>query len=133
MAYAYIENGIVKQTLRVDPHALFAPGYASQFVEAPDDVQVGHTYADGVFTAPPAPALTVPQSVSMRQARLALLAAGLLGAVETAITQAGAAATIEWEYATSVDRTYGLVPAMATALGLTGEQLDALFVAAAAL
>lgn len=76
---------------------------------------------------------SVPATVTMRQARLALLAAGLLDDVETAVSGAGAAAAIEWEYAQSVDRDYGLVPAMAAALELTDAQLDALFVAAGAL
>ena len=75
----------------------------------------------------------VPQVVTMRQARLALLAAGLLDTVETAIVAAGAAAKIEWDYATEVQRSSGLVPAMATALGMTEAQIDALFVTAATL
>lgn len=89
--------------------------------------------AGTVADADPEPAPAVPQSVTMRQARLALLAAGLLDSVQTAIAAAGAAAGIEWEYAQTVDRDYGLVPAMAAALELTDEQLDALFIAAAAL
>lgn len=75
----------------------------------------------------------IPQSVTMRQARLALLGAGLLDTVETAITGAGPAAKIEWDYATEVQRSAGLVPAMATALGMTDAQIDVLFIAAAAL
>lgn len=74
-----------------------------------------------------------PQSVTMRQARLALLAAGLLDTVQAAIVAAGPAAKIEWEYATEVQRSAGLIPAMATALGMTDAQIDVLFVAAAAL
>ena len=75
----------------------------------------------------------VPKQVTMRQARLALLAAGLLDTVETAIAGAGPAAKIEWEYAQEVQRAAGLVPAMAIALGMTEAQIDALFIAAAAL
>lgn len=79
------------------------------------------------------PALPTPRLVTMRQARLALLAAGLLDAVEVAIAGAGPAAKIEWEYAQEVQRDYGLVPAMAAALGMTDAQIDALFVQAGAL
>lgn len=79
----------------------------------------------------------VPQSVTMRQARLALHAAGLLSGVNAAIASleepAKTAAQIEWEYASAVERNAGLVPAMATALGMTERQIDDLFVAAAAL
>lgn len=77
---------------------------------------------------PPAP---IPQTVSMRQARLALLEAGLLDTVSTAMQGAGQAEQIEWEYATEVRRDSALVAAMAVALGLNDAQLDALFVAAA--
>ena len=74
-----------------------------------------------------------PSKVTMRQARLALLGAGLLSTVQTAIAGAGPAAAIEWDYATEVQRGSGLVPAMATALGMTDAQIDALFVQAATL
>jgi hypothetical protein len=76
---------------------------------------------------------TVPASVSMRQARLALAAAGLIGAVNAAIEAAGEAAKIEWEYSASVDRKWPLMAALQSALGLPEAQVDALFVAAAAL
>ena len=76
---------------------------------------------------------SVPAVVSMRQARLALLAAGLLDDVEAAIAAGPQAARIEWEYATEVQRDYGLVLQLAPVLGLTDRQLDDLFVAAARL
>lgn len=76
---------------------------------------------------------SVPRTVTMRQARLALLAAGLLDDVEAAIAAGPRAAQIEWEYAQEVARDYGLVLQLAPALGLTDRQLDDLFVAAASL
>ena len=80
---------------------------------------------------------TVPQSVTMRQARLALLGAGVLSAVDAAIAAmdepAKAAALIAWEYSTEVQRSFGLVSQLAPALGLTDAQVDALFIAAAQL
>lgn len=79
----------------------------------------------------------VPKSVSMRQARLALLGAGMLASVDAAVAAMpgveGDAARIEWEYATSVERTSPLVAGLTAALGLTTEQLDALFIAGAGL
>ena len=98
-----------------------------------DFVQTAYPGLYREVSAPPAPPTPVPHSVTMRQARLALLAAGLLDLVETAIAGAGPAAKIEWDYATEVQRSAGLVPAMATALGLTDEQIDALFVTASTL
>ncbi len=86
---------------------------------------------------PPAPPVPVPQSVTMRQARLALHAADLLSSVDTAIASmqepAKTAALIEWEYASAVERNAGLVPAMASALGMTDAQIDDLFITAATL
>lgn len=75
----------------------------------------------------------IPRSVTMRQARLALKAAGLLAAVQAAVAAAGETAQIEWEYSNEVQRNSGLVPALAASLGLTGAQIDALFLAAAAI
>ena len=79
----------------------------------------------------------VPHAVTMRQARLALLGAGLLASVGAAIdglpSPQKEAARIEWEYATEVQRASGLVPIMVAALGLDDAALDALFIEAAAL
>jgi hypothetical protein len=74
----------------------------------------------------------------MRQARLALKAAGLYDQVNAYIAaipadEGGDEARIEWEFAGTVERESSLVQSLIGALGLTGEQLDALFVAAAAL
>lgn len=84
---------------------------------------------------PPPPVIT---EVSMRQARLALLGAGLLNAVGTALSgikdpMARQAAQIEWEYSTTVHRHGALVGQLAPALGITDSQLDDLFTQAATL
>jgi hypothetical protein len=46
---------------------------------------------------------------------------------------AGDAARIEWEYSQAVEREKALTQAMKAILGLTSDEMDALFVAAAAL
>lgn len=83
----------------------------------------------------PAPVIVdgVPQTVTMRQARLALLSAGLLDLVTEAVAGAGQAAQIEWEYASDVGRNATLIQSLAGVMGLTDEQLDGLFVLAATL
>lgn len=105
-----------------------------------DRATQGAFFRDGVWeveTAQP-PAAPVPQSVTMRQARLALLGAGLLDDVDAAIaaipdeTQRRAA-QIEWEYANTVERKSAFVQQLAVGLGLSAEQMDDLFVQAAAL
>jgi hypothetical protein len=79
-----------------------------------------------------------PTAVTMRQARLALLQAGLLSQVDTAINSITdplekQAAQIEWEYATVVDRNSQFVQNLAAGLELTEEQLDQLFTTASSL
>lgn len=80
----------------------------------------------------------VPDTVSMRQARLALLAAGILDSVEPAIASIAdpvqrRAAEISWEYSAEVTRDSALVAALGTDLGLTDSDIDILFRAAATL
>lgn len=84
---------------------------------------------------PPAPG--IPQEVTMRQARLALLGAGKLDAVSTAIDALPepqrTAARITWDYSSAVQRTQPLVLQLGPALGLDDARLDALFTQAATL
>lgn len=76
----------------------------------------------------------VPQAVTMRQARLALLGAGLLTQINAAVANMpgaeGDAARIEWEFSSTVERNRPYVISLAGVVGLTPEQLDALFIAA---
>jgi hypothetical protein len=78
--------------------------------------------------------IPVPKSVTMRQARLALLGAGILSGVDTAIDALPSPqkeqARIEWDYSSEVFRDKQLVGMMTSALGLTDEQVDQLFIAA---
>ena len=76
--------------------------------------------------------------VTMRQARHALLNAGLLDAVDTAIAAIPdeterRQAQIDWEYATEVRKDWPWVQTLSTALGLSEEQLDQLFIEASGL
>ncbi|ULQ46936.1 hypothetical protein JN531_001310 [Flagellatimonas centrodinii] len=95
-----------------------------------EGANIGDLYADGQFTTPP-PVVIVPASVTARQARLALNAAGLRTQVESAIAQADQATQDTWEYATEIERGNPIVGLIASGLGLTDEQVDALFVDAA--
>jgi hypothetical protein len=79
----------------------------------------------------------VPKEVSMRQARLALLARGVLGQVDAAIESLPSpgreAARIEWDYSSVVARNSPLVVMMGAALDLDDDALDELFITAARL
>lgn len=97
----------------------------------------GWTYSGTSFTAPVPPAPTVPTVLTMRQARLVLFTAGLIGSVQAAINALPSPqkekAQIEWDFSNEVQRHNGFVSQLAPALGLTSEQVDALFVTGAAL
>ena len=69
----------------------------------------------------------VPTVITMRQARLALLNAGLLDAVNAGIRGMLQAVQIEWEFAATVDRASPLVATLAAALRLDDAALDDLF------
>ena len=98
------------------------------------DSRIGDLWDGEAFVpAPPAPPV-VPPSVTMRQARLALLGAGLLDDIDAAINALPSpqkeAARIEWEYSQEVQRHNGFVSVLAPLLGLTDAQTDALFLVA---
>lgn len=82
------------------------------------------------YVAPAAPKVT---QVSPRQARLALLQQGLLDKVQQAVTAAGGATEITWDYATVFDRNDPLITSLGQSLGLTSDQIDQLFALAATL
>jgi hypothetical protein len=70
----------------------------------------------------------VPQVITGRQARLALNHFSLRDAVEAAIASADQNTKDEWEYANEIRRDWASLIAMATAIGITSEQLDELFI-----
>lgn len=90
-----------------------------------------------IIQAEPQPAQTVPQVVTPRQARLALLGAGLLSSVESAIAAMtgpeGDAARITWEFAEEIRRDFPLILQLAEQLEITNEQIDQLFITASTL
>lgn len=75
----------------------------------------------------------IPQSVSMRQAELALLEAGLLDDIELLIPSLPRADQISWKRASTVERSNPLVAYVQQAKGLTDLQIDDLFIRAATL
>ena len=80
-----------------------------------------------------ATATIVPQTVTPRQARLALFGAGLLDTVIGMVDAAGGATKITWEYATEINRTDALITTLGSALSLSVAQIDDLFRSASTL
>lgn len=70
----------------------------------------------------------VPQSLTPRQFRLSMLAAGIEAETIVTMLSGNDAALIEWEYATEVKRDYPLLVSMGAALGKTEEEIDAIFI-----
>jgi hypothetical protein len=130
MRAAVIENGVVTNVILVEALDVF-PG----LVDAAN-AAIGDTW-DGSTFSTPAPRIVVPASVTMRQARLALLGAGVLATVNAAVSgmpgTQGEAARIEWEYARDVLRDSPLIAGLMPTLSMTEAQIDQLFIAAAAL
>lgn len=82
------------------------------------------------FVPPP----YVPDQVTMRQARLALLDAGLLNTIDAALNSlpepTKTRSLIEWNHGSVVERNSALVSQMAAVLGLDSTQVDNLFIQA---
>ena len=110
--------------LRADAVALGTPlgDYEDQIAE----MEAGYV--------PPAPApIQVPQVITIRQAKLVLLAADLLDDVDVAAASSDRATQIEWEYATEVRRDWATLVAIQEAMGLSNKVVDDLFISGAAL
>lgn len=133
MKYAYIASDTVADIVDVDPTGIFRPEYAALFEEVPDAVEMRWTRNAAGEWSPPSP--TVPDAVEPMQGLLAIAAFGMAAAYE--------------DWVDSPDRTFSerafinrartwrrdapILQYAATALGLTSEQLDALFIKAATL
>jgi hypothetical protein len=90
--------------------------------------------ASGKPIAPaPAPVPVVPPSVTPRQVRLFLLSQNLLSQVEAIIAASDEATKITWQYASEFRRNDPLLEALSKQLGLTDEQVNGFFIAAAQL
>lgn len=122
-----IENGIVINTIEVD-----SLDFLPNLVEATEG-GIGWAY-DGVnFTAPLPTPEPIPQSLTPRQIRLQLTALGLRQAVEDWVATQSIDIKDWWEFSLSIDRDNQMLIDAATHFGLTGEQLDQLFIEAAKL
>lgn len=103
---------------------------ANYYQPIPDPPEIGYAFDGTEWVAPPPYA---PAAITPRQARLQLLAEGLLTQVETIMSAQSEAARIEWEYAIQIERHNPLMLQMMIALGKSDADVDAFFVAADAL
>ena len=135
MKAAIIESGTVSNVALVQS-AEFA---LAQGWIVSETAKIGDSYdtKTGNFTTPEPEPTPIPQVVTMRQARLALLQQGLLASIQPAIDSLDephrSGANIEWEYSQEVERNRPFVELLSQALGLTDDDLDALFTLASTL
>jgi hypothetical protein len=125
MKYAIIENGVVANI------AASESALAENWIQS-NTAKIGDTYSNGVFTTPPPAPAPVPESVTRRQAKQALLINGKLSLVQPAIDAIPdpaqkAMIQIEWDDSQEFQRSRSTVIAIGTAIGLDSAQLDDLF------
>ncbi len=139
-ANGYFAGAVEADESPLEPGVFLIPGGAIDV--PPPNVPQGKValWQNGwVFVNPPEPEQEeppldgVPQVVTRFQARAALHLAGLLTTVESLMTdpQTDMLARLAWQDAQEFRRQSPTVLSMAGALGLTDEQLDALFTTAA--
>lgn len=124
-----IENGVITNTVVVN-NLTDIPN----LVAAVGNEGIGWLYDGESFSPPPPPPVQIPQEITMRQARLALLDIGLLANVPVAIDSLPepdkTKAQIEWEYSNALQRGNPFVAVLGTALGLSSQDIDNLFITA---
>lgn len=129
-----IEGGIATQGIVMrdeqDMTHIAALGLDGHWVQS-DTAGIGWAYAGGEFTQPVAP-VVVPQTITRRQGRVALMQAGKLDAAEAIVKAGGLAAQIEYEAATW-ERGNAYLQQIWALLGGSDKELDDLFILAAGL
>lgn len=116
-------------------YAVRKDGLGWRAVSAMADCALNEDYSED--QPPMVAAISSVSSVTMRQARLALLAIGKLGDVEAAIDALPepqrTEAKIEWDYAASIEKASPLIQSLAPTIGIDAEMLTELFNTAATL
>ena len=134
-----MKNYRLIETNEVIPHNELRAAFPNVSFSDSDAIEPDILEALGLEPAADTPGAPppVPQSVTMRQVRLALLSAGVLSGVDAAIASLPSpekeTAQIEWDYGGTVERASPLVSMLGQSLALDADALDALFFQAALL
>lgn len=121
-----------------EPPAHILASYPAGTIQVPLKPGAGYSWNGVQWQAPPPSPPAVPQVVTRRQARQALLLAGRLQDVQPAIdaiadpVQRGMV-QIEWDDSQEFQRNRPTLLALATAIGMTSQDIDNLFTQAAQL
>jgi len=130
------KNNVIKALIEWDGTAAYTPPAGTTLVVC--DVPAGVDWVwDGTkATDPNAPPPLPPEPVTVvtaRQARLALIQAGLYDQVVTAVNAADQTTQVWWQYSPFIERQNPILLAMATQLSLSPTQVDTLFQTASTL
>ncbi len=133
MRMALVRDGIVENIIIAEPG--FDPGEG--VVMVPSDVAAPGWVQDAFGLRPP-PSVEdvadVPAQIALWQARAVLERRGLLTAANSAVALAGDdVLRAVWEYGNVISRSSPGLAGLASALGLSGADVDALFREAASL
>lgn len=146
--FAHVVDGTVRERIDLDDglkpgRDIFTADFAEHLVACDQGVTVGMVYANGTFSEAPAPAVSVPSTVSSAQAKIMLRRTpgsaegkSLLDEVKAALdttagTEAGDEAAIWFADARQWERSNPHVAEIGGALGLNAGQIDDLFRSAA--
>lgn len=139
MKYAYNDNNTLRDVVMANPFNVFQPGYASLFIEVPDECETGWILENGKWVKPPEqqPEEIVPTSVTARQGWLYMHREGLLGQIEDYIDSQPepeqTEARIEWEKTAVIERNNPMLAQIAETMQWDDERLDEMFLAASKL
>ncbi|MGF3026746.1 hypothetical protein ACQVP2_28495 [Methylobacterium aquaticum] len=138
--YAYLIDGVVVERIDVPDGLvpgvdLYTPQFAGALVACGPSVRPGDLYDAGTraFAPAPAPPAGPVPDVTSAQAKIALIRAGHMPAVRTAVAQASEEVQVWFSDAQTWQRTNPYVAAIGAGLGLTDTAIDALFRDAAAI
>jgi hypothetical protein len=139
VAPAFVEYDVPGIGTVIDPQG--EPGYrvrlpdgqVTAYPAASGDPCETNAAADLAHALAHPPAEPVPQSVTRRQLLLVLNASGVTRAAIRAQLAGNEAALIEFDEASSFDRSHPLVAQLGASLGMGAEQIDDMFRAAASL
>jgi hypothetical protein len=129
MNYAIVDSGTVTNIAEASPEFAASQGWIDATGAAIGDTWDGSKFVPKVVVI----IITIPQSVKMRQARLALHQAGKLETVEQNIQLLDKPAQIEWEFAETVERSSPLVTKLSELLNMSTAEVDQLFISASTL
>lgn len=137
MKYAQIVNGEVYAVYEYEVLPEFASNILMILLPENSEVGVGYLWNGEDFSSPLPTEPIVPSEVTMRQAKLALLRAGLYEQVEQGIgtlpSPQKEEAAIEWYYSSVMRRDKPFVSILGASLNLTEQQIDQLFQVAASI